>query len=179
MNDFSELENRLKNLRPVPPSEDLVARIERALAEAASPATAGVTWRRFPTCDPTKAAPKVAPESVNWLSFGLGLAAAAALLLFVLVKPEQPARRNPTIASLTPAPAASSINARFVPAGLTRVVYTTRAEGLFFPAGSDEPMRRVRSQKRETLQWRNPTTGASLSVSYPSEETFLIPVSGQ
>jgi hypothetical protein len=166
MNDFSELENRLKELRPVSPSENLVTRIERALAQAASPARAGVLprERRF---------------NIDWLSLGLGLAAAAALLLFVLVNPRQPVRKNPTIASLTPAPAARSINAQFVPAGFTRVVYNTRDEGLLFPAGSDEPMRRVRSQKRETLQWRNPATGASLRVSYPSEEASLIPVSGQ
>jgi hypothetical protein len=29
------------------------------------------------------------------------------------------------------------------------------------------------------LQWNNPQTGASLRVSYPSEEVTLIPVSGQ
>jgi hypothetical protein len=40
-------------------------------------------------------------------------------------------------------------------------------------------MRRIRYQKRETLQWRNPNTGASLRVSYPSEEVVLTPVSGQ
>jgi hypothetical protein len=54
-----------------------------------------------------------------------------------------------------------------------------RDEGLHFPAGSDQPMRRLRSQKRETFQWRNPATCASLRVSYPSEEVELIPVSGQ
>jgi hypothetical protein len=67
----------------------------------------------------------------------------------------------------------------FVPAGLTQVVYNTRDEGLHFPEGADQPVRRVRTQKRETLQWRNPGTGTSLRVSYPSEEVTLIPVSGQ
>jgi hypothetical protein len=166
MNDFSELENRLKQLRPAPPSENLIARIERALDEAASPASAGVLsrQRRF---------------IIDWLSLGLGLAAAAALLLFVLVKPQQPARTNSTIASLTPTPAAPSINARFVPTGLTRVVYSTRDEGLHFSSGTQQPMRLVRSMTRETLVWENPVTGASLRVSYPSEEVSLIPVSGE
>jgi hypothetical protein len=166
MNDFSKLENRLKELRPVPPSENLVARIERALAEAASPATAGVLSRERHFI-------------IDYLSLGLGLATAAALLLFVLVKPQQPARKNSTIASLTPTPAAPSTHARFVPAGLTRVVYSTRDEGLHFSSGTREPIRRVRSMTRETLVWQNPATGASLRVSYPSEEVSLIPVSGE
>jgi hypothetical protein len=54
-----------------------------------------------------------------------------------------------------------------------------RDEGLHYSEGSDEPMRRVRSRLRETSQWRNPATGASLLVSYPSEQVELIPVSGQ
>ena len=62
---------------------------------------------------------------------------------------------------------------------IMQVVYNTRDEGLHFPAGYDEPMRRVRYQKRETLQWRNPTTGASLRISYPSEQVSLVPVTGQ
>jgi hypothetical protein len=40
-------------------------------------------------------------------------------------------------------------------------------------------MRRVRYQTHETLQWRNAATGASLRVSYPSEQVELIPVPGQ
>ncbi len=36
MSDFSELENQLKKLRPIPPSENLTTRIERALAESGS-----------------------------------------------------------------------------------------------------------------------------------------------
>jgi hypothetical protein len=59
------------------------------------------------------------------------------------------------------------------------VVYHTRNEGLFFPAHSDAPVRKVRSMTHETLQWRNPATGASLRISYPTERLDLIPVSGQ
>jgi hypothetical protein len=68
---------------------------------------------------------------------------------------------------------------KFVPAGATRVVYNTRDEGLHFTDGSHQPLRRVRYQARQTWQWRSTTTGASLRVSYPSEEVVLIPVSGQ
>ncbi|HEY0370188.1 MAG TPA: hypothetical protein VGC85_11370 [Chthoniobacterales bacterium] len=65
------------------------------------------------------------------------------------------------------------------PDGMTRVVYNRRNEGLVFPADSDRPVRRVRSRSHETLQWKNPETGASLRVSYPTEEVELIPVRGQ
>jgi hypothetical protein len=66
-----------------------------------------------------------------------------------------------------------------VPDGLTRVVYNTRDEGLLFPTEAKQPVRRVRSRTRETLKWRDPGTGASLRVTYPTEEVDLIPVSGQ
>ena len=45
MNDFSELENQLRKLRPVQPSVELVNRVERALAEETSSPTAGVLPR--------------------------------------------------------------------------------------------------------------------------------------
>jgi hypothetical protein len=68
---------------------------------------------------------------------------------------------------------------KFVPDGAMRVVYNKRDEGLHFADGSRQPLRRVRYQARQTVQWRNPSTGASLRVSYLSEEVMLIPVSGQ
>ena len=166
MSDFSELEKELRKLRPVQPSSDLVIRIERELAEESSTPTAAVLARerRF---------------QFNWLSLGLGLAAAAAVVLFAFVRSQQLAKKTPTMASTKPAPAISTTsNAQFVPAGLTQVVYHTRDEGLHF-ISSNQPMRRVRSQTRETLQWHNPKTGATLRISYPREEVSLIPVSGQ
>jgi hypothetical protein len=169
MNDFSEIENQLRKLRPVQPSANLIERIERALAESESTSTAGVIpseRRRL---------------HWNWLSLGLGLAAAAALLLFARVSFDHPVKKVPTVASMTPATTLppTSMSSGFVPAGLTQVVYRTRDEGLHFPDASGQPMRRVRSQRRETLRWRNPNTGASLRVSYPTEEVELIPISGQ
>jgi hypothetical protein len=168
MNDFSEIENKLRKIRPVEPSADLISRIERELGEERSTSTAGVLprERRF---------------HFNWLSLGLGLAAAAALVLFAGIQLEQPVKKSPALASITPAPQSSSANstAQFVPAGLTQVVYHTRDEGVHFPNNSQQPMRRVRSHSRETLRWQNPTTGASLRISYPSEEVSLVPVTGQ
>jgi hypothetical protein len=178
MNDFSEIEDKLRKLRPVQPSADLMTRVERALAEArqgeslhrekGSTSTAGVL-------------PRERRIHFNWLSLGLGLAAAAALVLFARIQLDRPVKKTSTLAAITPAPAFSSTSstAQFVPAGLTQVVYHTRDEGVHFPNNSEQPMRRVRSHTRETLRWRNPTTGASLRISYPSEEVSLTPVSGQ
>jgi hypothetical protein len=170
MSDFTELEAELKKLRPRGASPELTTRVEHALGAEVSgrTATAGVLPRK--------------PRNfrVNWLGLGLGLAAATALLILARVNVDQPGKRASVVA-MTPAPFAPPIQASdaFVPAGLTEVVYNTRDEGLHFPDGADQPVRRVRSQKRETLQWRNPGTGTSVRVSYPSEEVTFIPVSGQ
>jgi hypothetical protein len=168
MNDFSELENELKKLRPAPPSPDLFSRVERALDV---------------TKESKSADNVVRPERfrVNWVSLGLGLAAAAVLLIVARIEINRPAKQIPAVTAVSPVPhdKPGAINNQLVPAGFTQVVYNTRDEGLHFADGSDQPMRRVRYQTHETLQWRNAATGASLRVSYPSEQVELIPVSGQ
>jgi hypothetical protein len=177
MNDFSDTENQLKRLRPMAASDQLAARIERALAEAEDcrASVPDAAWRerflrwnwRF-------------TETPYKLSLGLGVAAAALLLIFAHLKLDRPNKATARIAS---APSTSSAplvsrSSAFLPEGLTRVVYNTRDEGLHFQSGTEQPVRRLRSSARETLQWRNPNTGASLRVSYPSEEVSLVPVSG-
>jgi hypothetical protein len=171
MNDFSELEGELKKLRPRPVSPDLSARIEVGLAEKEAAgrgtATAGVL-------------PKQNKFRLNWFALGLGLAAAATFLVLARVNVDRPSKST-GLALLTPAPitpAAKAVDS-FVPAAMTQVVYDRKDEGLHFAEGQDEPMRRVRSRKRETVQWNNPQTGATLRVSYPKEEVTLIPVDGQ
>jgi len=172
MNDFGEIENELKKLRPIEPSRELFARIEAQLGrDAAEEKVVRPTAFR-----------------ISWLSLGAGLAAAALLLVFARVHfektPERkaawraPAQRYSPSRSEAPA-ARSTIPAQFVPAGATEVVYRTQDEGLVFPTGSSEPLRRVRARVRETLQWQNPQTGASLRVSYPAEEITYAPVYGQ
>ena len=180
MNDFSELEKELRKLRPAQPSPMLFERVGEALdksckASAAADAKSG--WRRFTE----------APYS-NWWSLGFGLAAAAALILFAVVTMERRQERQETVAQNSPAPETrpvplrterSTSPSKFVPTGGTNLVYNTRDEGLHFANGSERPVRRVRYHTQQTWRWRNPETGASLRVSYPSEEIVLIPVSGQ
>jgi hypothetical protein len=170
MNDFTELEAELKKLRPRPVSPDLSARIEVGLAQEAAgrgTATAGVL-------------PKQSRFRLNWFALGLGLAAAATFVILARVNVDRPSKST-GLALLTPAPitpAAKAVDS-FVPSAMTHVVYDTKDEGLHFADGEDEPKRRLRSRKRETLQWKNPQTGASLRVSYPTEEVTLVPISGQ
>jgi hypothetical protein len=182
MNDFSELENELRNLRPAQPSPILFDRIEAALAAS----RAGASPYRQPR--------KRSGLPYNWFSLGFGLAAAAVLVLFAAISLERRQERREKIAQISPAPETKPVSAprrdgsrvqgstfsdRFIPAGATQVVYNTRDEGLQFARGFEQPLRRLRYQTHQTWQWRNPTTGASLRVSYPSEEVVLIPVSGQ
>jgi hypothetical protein len=171
MNDFSDLEDQLKALRPAPLRESFVVRVEEAMAEPEDSST---------------------PEKVihahqfrrNWL-IGLSLAAAAAVLLLVRANFQTPPSPNQT-ASASPQPAATAIQSTqpvltngFVPTGTTKVVYHQRDEGLLFAQNREQPVRRLRFVTREMLQWKNPATGASLRVSYPAEQVELIPVSGQ
>src|SRR6266511_5570954 len=68
MNDFSELENELKKLRPAQPSPVLFARVEEAMVDPES-------------------AKIIRPDRfrVNYAALGFGLAAAAVLLLLAKV----------------------------------------------------------------------------------------------
>src|SRR5262249_19264481 len=127
----------------------------------------------------------------NW---GFALAAAAVLILFAANSLERRDEHGGSVTQGLSAPGTTQsapatpngggnapnepVN-KFIPAGATQGGYNTRDEGLQFTNASPQPVRRLRYHSRQTWQWRNPTTGASLRVSYPSEEVVLIPVSGQ
>jgi hypothetical protein len=171
MNDFSELEEQLRKLRPKQMSEQFLGRVERALNDLAA--------------QPNPADKIIRPErfKLNLLWSGVGLAAAALLVVFAHFDFRTSQKPIAPVASVSPAARgpviAAAPTAEFIPAGATQVVYQTRDEGLLYPNGAEHPVRRFRTQSRETLQWRNPATGASLRVSYPSEQVELIPISGQ
>jgi hypothetical protein len=172
MNDFSEIENELKKLRPAQPSPVLFERIAEQLD--CRPSVSDGSSRKV------VASRRFTETPYNWL--GLGLAAAAVLILFVRINMDRRQNRSQPVALTTPAPAKETRSTspnEFIPAGLTQVVYRTRDEGLRFSNGYTQPVRRVRYQTHETMRWRNPATGASLRVSYPSEEVVLTPISGQ
>ena len=178
MNDFSEIEKELRKLRPAQPSPMLFERVGDALKNGRASAAADAKWKRW----------RFTETRYNWWSLGFGLAAAAVLILFAAVTMERRHEHQQTVAQISPRPETRpaplgterSVSAgRFVPAGGTNLVYNARDEGLHFADGSERPVRRVRYHTQQTWRWRNPETGASLRVSYPSEEVVLIPVSGQ
>ena len=158
MNDFGQIEKELKKLRPAQPSARLFDRVAKAVIDLSAEEKI-VRPHQF---------------RVHWLSLGASLAAAAVVLIFLRFDFSNHRQPQPTAAATTK-PVANT----FIPAGATQVVYHTRDEGLYFPTNSNEPVRRVRSRTHETLQWRNPATGASLQVSYPAEHVELIPAVGQ
>ena len=136
-------------------------------------------WRRF-TKTPYK--------------FGFGLAAAAIFLLLARINTDRKPPGDEKFAQLAHSTESRSVLPtsdggsevegsipfnEFIPAGGTEVVYNTQDEGLRFSYGSEQPLRQVRYQTRETWQWRNRATAASFRVSYPSEEIVLIPISDQ
>ena len=175
MNDFTDIENELKKLHPVEPSPELFARVQAELVRHGESARRRIDFERNQKI--------VAPDRfrINWLWTGVSLAAAALLLLFGQLRLDRSSQSRPQMTAVSPAeqPARSTIvPAKFVPAAATRLVYRTEDEGLLFPTGSDQPVRRVRSRMRETLQWQNRSTGASLRVSYPTEEVTFLPVYG-
>ena len=201
MNDFSELEKELRKLRPAQPSPVLFDRVGEALKHGRLPVSDAkrkrwrfTEWSRRGASDIDgqlvrgRKRERTSQMPYNWWSLGFGLAAAAGLILFATVTMERRHEQQQTIAQNSPAPETpsaplgkkrSTSPGRFVPAGGTNLVYNTRDEGLHFADGSERPVRRVRYRTQQTWRWRNPETGASLRVSYPSEEVVLIPVSGQ
>jgi hypothetical protein len=177
MNDFSELEKELRKLRPAQPSPVLFERVGEALKNCRA-SVPDPKWKRW----------RFTETPYNWWSLGFGAAAAAVLILFAAVAMERRHEPQQTVAQRLPLPETrpfplgterSRSPSRFIPAGGTNLVYNARDEGLHFADGSERPVRRVRYNTHQTWRWRNPETGASLRVSYPSEEVVLIPVSGQ
>ncbi len=167
MNDFSELEVELKRLNPAPVSDELRARIEADLAQANAIPTAGVL-------------PHPARRAGLWWSLGLGLTTASALVLVWLAFFAEPPSNAPVLAQANSPVPSAAYDPGLQPSALTQVVYHRRDEGLVFsPNQTERPLRRVRYDTRETMQWRNPQTGASLRVSYPAEQVVLTPVSFQ
>jgi hypothetical protein len=170
MNEFSDVEAELKRLRPAQVSDGLFQRIERALLQPEETPTAGI----IPPPRPSRAG--------TWWSLGLGLTAAAVLILLGLgfFAPQQQST-GPTVAQESPATSTPpSPTSGLQPSALTQTVYRQRDEGVVFsPNQSERLLRRVRYETRETMQWRNPQTGASLRVSYPAEQVVLTPVSFQ
>ena len=168
MNDFSELETELKKLRPAPVPDGAVR------PDGMRPRAARADADRLVSSRGARNSASI------WWSLGLGLTAACALVLVWLAFFAEPPRSSRLWRKMPPAPVGArgrvAYNLPRSPAWST----VSSDEGLVFsPNQSERPLRRVRYDTRETMQWRNPQTGASLRVSYPAEQVVLTPVSFQ
>ena len=146
MSDFAELESELTKLRPAQPSAEFISRIEIALAQNDDAAANVIAPPRF---------------QLNWLGLGLGLAVAATFLILARIDFHPPQKTKIAAAPSVHENATAQLPS-YQTAGLTQVVYNREDEGLIFPRGSQQPVRRLRTEKRETLQWRDARTGAHL-----------------
>lgn len=175
--DFSRLENQLRALRPVAPSADLETRLADALREPLPRSRGWWEWLGF---------------HHPMAAFGWGIvvpaaAAAMAITLFhlaVVVPGASDTRRssardarltgNPS--STETRPAAGEFASDVQDGNASSVLYETSDEGVVL-TGMQQPAHRVRYRSEDTLQWRNPRTGANIEVSYPREEIVLTPIS--
>lgn len=162
--EFTELENELKQLRPKSLPAPLLGRIATELAEAPAKRGFFATWR-------------------TWV---LPAAAAAALAVAVTSIPFLVSRRGPetteppVAGTRTTAPSAGTnvanvANEKFRPVRATNVLYDAVNEGVV-RLDDDSLARRMRLNYLDTITWEDPRSGASLQRTVPREEIVFIPV---
>ncbi len=172
--DFSSLENQLRALRPAAPSAGLESRLNEALHDPLPRSRGWWEWLGF---------------HHPMAAFGWGIvvpaaAAAMAITLFHLaVVTPGPSDTGRAVVRETRAavvdPRAVADNSGEVQDGnASSVLYETNDEGVVL-TGNQQPAHRVRYRSEDTLQWRNPRTGASIEVSYPREEVVLTPIAAK
>lgn len=174
MND-SEIEDRLRLLKPATPSADLAARIERELAvKAPSAPTTGVIAR------PAKPSPFWQwVRDLGWAGAGAATALVAVALYSATQKIAPPvAAPAATLASVTPAVITAVEEQAFEPAETSRELVSVDDSNELLDT-EDGPVREVRYTYLERLAWAHPGTGARLEIEVPREDVYLLPVSLQ
>jgi hypothetical protein len=150
-NEFEDLENELKRLRPARPSTFVVARIGQKLS---------------------------APRRPGWVAWAaLPLAAAVAGVVFF--RSEQPGMRpinDPPLAQARPETPSAPIS--YKPVSADNVLYDERDEGLITLANGSTA-RKYRASYVDTITWKNPQTQASLRWSVPRTVERVVPVQFQ
>lgn len=164
--EFTDLENELKQLRPRALPAPLVGRIAEKLAEP----------------------PRSRSPLADWRTWILPAAAAALLAVTVTsipflvreksVTPEAAAVQMPAIQpAITPATTTftSTQSPRLHPVRATNVLYDAVDEGIVYLDG-ETPAQRMRLSYLDTITWENPKGGASLQWTVPREEILFVPV---
>lgn len=153
--ELDQLEAELKRLRPMAPSDELIARLGRELDRAPANRRAGRTW---------------------WLWAGaLPIAAALAILITVVTRPDA-GRAFPVPPSASAVD--GSADAPFQPVAADNLLYAARDDGLV-TLSDGTPARRERLDYVDTITWKDPRTNASVRWSVPREEVRVVPVSFQ
>jgi hypothetical protein len=157
--DFTDLENELKHLRPRSVPAPLVGRVAAVLA--AEPQT-----RRGPLA--------------GWRAWILPAAAAALLAVTVtsipfLVREPDATAAPATATSQQQVTTTVASSAKLQPVRATNVLYEAVNEGIVY-LDPETPARRMRLSYLDTITWEDPSSGASLQRSVPREEIYFVPV---
>ena len=165
MNDFEDIERRLKQVQPRRPRLEVWNTIEAktGLGQAAETARAREIFLRLG-------------------GFFLPLTAAALLLIVIPIiffsakdgNQERQIRTNPPETNTQyEASADPQRNLRYEPVNARRVLYRAVEEGRFH-SGDQDPLRRMRYQYMDTYLWEDPERGTSLEIEVPREEVVFV-----
>jgi hypothetical protein len=148
--DFTELEAELRELRPLALSNDLIRRVDKALAKPIS-SPLGVTthgvfeWLAWPIAASFVGA-------VAWLSNGA-----------------VSGTKNPEAAEK------AAVAANYKPVGTENILYDVREEGLTTLADGT-PAKQIRDRYMDIITWKNATASSSVRWTVPRDEIRLVPV---
>ncbi|MCF7687448.1 MAG: hypothetical protein K9M98_00555 [Cephaloticoccus sp.] len=149
--ELLELEAELKQLRPLPPSGQLQARIAAELSPR---------------------------RKISWTWVALPLAAALVLLLALRSNDSVNRGNNAVPLVATVPPPVESNPTVFKPVATQNVLYATQDDGIVTLADGRQA-RRVSRSYVDTVLWRDPKSNASLTWSVPRREIRITPVSFQ
>jgi len=168
--DFSDLENELRSLRPKGPSSRLLAEIERELG-----ATSCVAL--------PFAAPRDRSSGLSvWERYAPLAMPVAAAVVFGLLAARFPGRSG-TARTATPRADSADVSqavgveplASYKPVSAETGAYASLDEGLVILADGSSA-RQWRDRYVDTITWRNPSTNASLQWSVPRDEVRVVPI---
>ena len=156
--DFTDLENELKQLRPKSVPAALIGRIATDLDQATARPGLFASWRSW-----------ILPVAAS-----LALAVTVTSIPF-LVRDREVEAGSPAVSAGPGQVAKTSTDRPMKPVHATNVLYDAVNEGIVYLDGKT-PVRRMRLNYLDTITWENPNGGSSLKWTIPREEIYFIPV---